>query len=123
MDFQSRLKSDDGVVTSEAALAMVALLFVTTLLVQALFVAVSYVRLAGLAQHAGQIASASGDPLLRANQARDFVRQGASSVAFLYQQIDKGIEIRLMQKIASTFFWHPQLIASSFHVYIDEPAT
>jgi hypothetical protein len=120
VDLQSRLSDERGAVTGEAALAIAALVIVTTFLVQALFVGIQYVQLLGLANHAAEIASSSGDPMLRASQAESFVlaRDPVLGVVVVPHQRDVTVEIA--KTVATFLSWRPELQVESTSRYVDE---
>lgn len=122
MDLQSRLRESRGAVTSEAALGIAALVMTMVFLTQAVFVSIEYVKLLGLAHHASEIASASGNPISRANEAEVFVRQQDQSLGVIVIPLNNEVAVRIFKIVKTMLPWQPELQATSSSVYVDEVA-
>lgn len=106
--------------TSEAAVGIAALMLTMVFLTQAIFTAMQYVKMVGLAHRASEIASASGNPLSRATEAEIFVRQQDPSLGVAVSPLSSEVTVRLSKNVKTLLPWQPQLQVTSASVYVDE---
>lgn len=121
MDIQSRLTSDRGAVTIEAAIAAAALLCLFSMLAQAAAFGVTSVRLLAVAQEAAAIAASSGPAADRADQARRWAGLRVPWVLVVSDgseiTVTAGQRLHLLGGA-----WNPRLRVSASAVRIDDAA-
>lgn len=107
---RSRLAADEGSITAEAAVGLAALVGIAALMLKVLGVLLVFLQLQATANHASQIASASGDLGIRLAQAKAFIREQAPRAQSSVSGGAGGVEIEVYQSEGlEVLGWQPVL--------------
>jgi len=95
VNFRKQLQSQKGSVTAEAAIGIVSITTVAVMLVQLLLVGIIYVQLLTVGSEASRIASASGQPQLRIQQALAYAHSVAANTHVSISTQGDEVQVRL----------------------------
>lgn len=120
MGYRYRLKSSDGSVSVEAALAISAFLVVAVIVVQSLVIGLWHVRARGVLAEAVRIATASGEPAKQVQVARSFISEQLPEAEVQQQLSDEGVRFELSQSLdIAVLNWRPAISVSESGIWQD----